>query len=618
MNNAVIYARFSSAGQNEQSIETQIKTCKEIAEQKGFKIINTYSDKARTGTNDDRPAFQRMIADAQSGTFQYILVYMFDRFARNRRDSIMYKELLKEKYGIRVMSALEPVSDDEGGEFYEMFLEWNAEKYSKRLSKRVKDGIDTSVANGTYCGGYICYGYKLDIQPTGERNKTIKKVIINHEQAKVIKYLFEEYDKGTTKKDIAKSLNEQGYRYFGKPFTVRSFDNWLRIEKYTGEFKFGGRPCNNMYPQIIDKTLFQRVQKRLDENKYFAGGIAKAREPYLLTGKVYCGHCGSPMIADGTNKASGIHYRWYRCKLSRGNKCNKKMEVKENLERYVIECIRDFLSNPDNVKKAVKDTLAYYEKRTDKDSLKSVETKIAVIQKEVEELADSFVKAKSELLRNTIEKKMGDYEILLDNLLMQKSKLELERGYKLTEKDLTDFIAEILKGDPNDKTYQQSLISHLVDKVIVNDTHTIVTLNIKGNSTQPIDTKRLSDTIISDATVQMQSPLPCQLRQYPNFVTGVQVLTPLPCQNEPHLNFVFGVPPKLVRFANFVSNAANIQYFCADNVHNNIGSEKKEISRLSSSASCFVSLGFAILTSGIKFIKGIAAAKECGNHCQYA
>lgn len=105
-----------------------------------------------------------MIADAKSGAFQYIVVYMFDRFARNRRDSILYKEMLKEN-GIKVISALEPIAEDEGGEFYEMFLEWNAEKYSKRLSKRVRDGIDTSIANGHFCGGTVIFGYKLVNEP---------------------------------------------------------------------------------------------------------------------------------------------------------------------------------------------------------------------------------------------------------------------------------------------------------------------------------------------------------------------------------------------------------------------------------------------------------------------
>ena len=257
MESCVIYARFSSHGQNEQSIEAQVRICREFAESKGFKNINIYTDKAKTGTNDARPGFQRMIADANSGAFQYIIVYMFDRFARNRRDSIMYKEMLKEKYGIRVLSALEPIAEDEGGEFYEMFLEWNAEKYSKRLSKRVRDGLDTSVANGTFCGGYLVYGYKIDLEPiSGKPGKFIKRVAIKEEEAEIIRFVFEQYDLGKSKKEIADTLNEKGYRYKGKPFKGRTFDNWMVNRKYTGEFEFGGRLCNNMYPQIIDKGLF--------------------------------------------------------------------------------------------------------------------------------------------------------------------------------------------------------------------------------------------------------------------------------------------------------------------------------------------------------------------------
>lgn len=133
---------------------------------------------------------------------------MFDRFARNRRDSIMYKEMLKQDYGIRVLSATQPISDDEGGEFYEMFLEWNDEKYSKRLSKRVRNGLDTSVENGTFCGGYLIYGYKIRKEPiAGKRDRYIKYVEIDEEQAEIVRYVFTEYDKGVDKKNIAAALN---------------------------------------------------------------------------------------------------------------------------------------------------------------------------------------------------------------------------------------------------------------------------------------------------------------------------------------------------------------------------------------------------------------------------
>jgi len=102
----------------------------------------------------------------------------------------MYKELLREKYGVKVLSALEPVADDEGGEFYEMFLEWNAEKYSKRLSKRVRDGLDTSVANGTFCGGYLIYGYRVHKEPiTGKNERYIKTVEIDEERAEITSFI---------------------------------------------------------------------------------------------------------------------------------------------------------------------------------------------------------------------------------------------------------------------------------------------------------------------------------------------------------------------------------------------------------------------------------------------
>ncbi len=508
MDKVVIYTRYSSTGQNEQSIEAQTRICKEFAQNKDYKVVNIYTDRARTGTNDERPAFQKMISDASSGAFQYIIVYMFDRFARNRRDSIMYKELLKEKFGIRVVSALEPIAEDEGGEFYEMFLEWNAEKYSKRLSKRVRDGLDTSVENGTYCGGHLIYGYKIHLESiNGKTNKYIKRVTINEEEAKLVKYAFEEYAKGTSKKEIAEELNDQGYRLKGKSFTGKSFDKWFVNKKYTGEFIFGGRLCNNTYPQIIEKSLFEDVRKKLNKNKYFAGGTATAKVPYLLTGKLFCGHCGTEMVSDGGTGKLGKKHHYYACKKKKKGECNKKRENKDNLELYVTSCVQDFLSNNENANVAIRDALNHFEKKTDEVNIKSITTKIANINKESIKLTDTFVKAKSDLLRNNIEIKMNEYEKLLEDLQFEKAQLELERGYKITPKDLLEFIDDLLKGDIHDKRYQKLIIDNLVTQVFVSDDNTIVYLNIKvGKDVETVsfkDTKAALKTILS---VQKQLP----------------------------------------------------------------------------------------------------------------
>ena len=133
-----------------------------------------------------------------------------------------------------------------------------------------------------------------------------------------------------------------------------------------------------------------------------------------------------------------------------------------------------------NAEMAVDDVFAYYEKRTDEDNLRSIAARIANIQNEAEKLADAFIDAKSQLLKNKIETKMAEYEILLSDLETQKAQLELERGYRITKKDLLAFIEELLKGDVNDKEYQKQIINHLVSQVFVSDEDTVVFFNLRG------------------------------------------------------------------------------------------------------------------------------------------
>lgn len=506
-NNAVIYPRFSSHGQNEMTIEGQIRICREYAESQGYNVVGIYPEKARTGTNDSRPAFQRMIKDAASGQFQYIIVYMFDRFARNRHDSILYKEMLKRDYGIKVLSATQPISDDEGGEFYEMFLEWNDEKYSKRLSKRIKNGLDTCVENGTFTGSRVPFGYRLiDTDRKGKKG-TIHKVAIDEEQAEIVRYIFTEYAKGVDKKVIADALNAQGKRVNGKQFSIRTFEKWLTNPKYTGEYYFGERLCTKTYPAIIDKLTFAEVQKRLASNKILAGANS-AVEPYILTGKLFCGRCGTAMVSDGGTSCNGKKHYYYACKQKKKGLCHKSRENKDNLEMQVAQAVKDFLSDKRNADRAAADTIAYYEQRTGDNGLRSIETRITQAQQEVENLTNAFIEAKSALLRAGIEKKMQDFETLLADLQAQKSQIELERGRQVTKQQILAFVAELIKGEPTDKEYQRKIIDNLVFMVYVYDNEIITYLNFCVDKT--IERVRLDETnaaIESLKNVQTLSPL---------------------------------------------------------------------------------------------------------------
>ena len=153
MNRAVIYARFSSHSQTEQSIEGQLRECYEYAKRQNIMIVGEYVDRALTGTTDKRPNFLKMIEDSKKKSFNFVLVYQLDRFARNRYDSANYKAKLK-KNSVRVLSAKENITNDASGILIEGVLESMSEYYSAELSQKVKRGIRESLSKGYFIGGY--------------------------------------------------------------------------------------------------------------------------------------------------------------------------------------------------------------------------------------------------------------------------------------------------------------------------------------------------------------------------------------------------------------------------------------------------------------------------------
>ena len=110
---AVIYARYSSDNQREESIEGQLRECMAYCKKNDITVLRTYIDRAMSAKTDHRPDFQRMIKDSAKGLFDVIIVWKLDRFARNRYDSAHYKAQLR-KYGVKVLSATENISDGPG------------------------------------------------------------------------------------------------------------------------------------------------------------------------------------------------------------------------------------------------------------------------------------------------------------------------------------------------------------------------------------------------------------------------------------------------------------------------------------------------------------------------
>lgn len=141
--NAVIYARYSSDRQTEQSIEGQLRECYAFAKANDIAVIDTYIDRAISGKTDNRPAFQKMIEDSAKRQFQAVIVYRLDRFTRNRYDSAIYKARLK-KNGVKVLSAMENLNGSPESIIMESLLEGMAEYYSGENNTATISDLDLS------------------------------------------------------------------------------------------------------------------------------------------------------------------------------------------------------------------------------------------------------------------------------------------------------------------------------------------------------------------------------------------------------------------------------------------------------------------------------------------
>lgn len=296
MKAGVIYARYSSHNQREESIEGQLRECKRYAQREGIEVVGEYIDRAQSGKTDHRPQFQKMIKDAEKGRFSVVIVYKLDRFARNRYDSATYKAKLS-RQGVKVVSAMEAVQDGPEGIILEAVLEGMAEYYSANLAQNIKRGMTENALKGMANGGGQCLGYctgpdkKYQIDPAG---------------ADTVRLIFELYAQGNTYAAIIKQLNEQGRTTLrGKPFNKNSLGTILHNRRYIGEYVWGDIVVPGGMPQIIDRDLWERVQIRLS-SKERASARARGEYEYILSGKLFCGTCGEPMTGDSGTSRNGI------------------------------------------------------------------------------------------------------------------------------------------------------------------------------------------------------------------------------------------------------------------------------------------------------------------------
>ncbi len=459
--NAVIYARYSSAGQTEQSIDGQLRVCREYAKRENIAIVNEYIDRAKSGTKDNRPAFQKMINDSIKGQFSKIIVYQFDRFARNRRDSINNKYLLRAR-GVKVISATEPTSDNPENVIIEGLFEDIAEYFSLDLSKKAKRGIRESIIKKQTIGGNILFGYIVEN----------KKIQINEREANIIKFIFQKYADGMSKREIVNMLNEKGYKNkHGKPFTFNSFQNALSNKKYIGQYFFHGDLIEDYYPKIISNELYEKVQERLSINKK-SKSSPKSKKIYLLSKKIYCGSCEKLMIGNyGTSKNGKKHF-YYSCK-----KCKIKSLNKDYIEQIVIDAIKKYLIEESNLDFLAKQIYKNIKSNETIYGIKHIEKEIAKISKEIDKISEAYVSA-NELIRKKLNSKAESLDLEKRNLLKEFSKIKLISQNDMTVDEIKSKILFIVNSNKADK----KIIDLFLNSVLVYEKYIAIYLNISSQN----------------------------------------------------------------------------------------------------------------------------------------
>ena len=324
---AVIYARYSSDNQREESIEGQIRECTAYAEKNGITIVKHYIDRAISAKTDNRPEFQQMIKDSDKKLFDIVLVWKLDRFARNRYDSARYKTQLK-RNGVKLVSATEVISAGPEGIILESVLEGYAEYYSADLSEKVVRGMTENALKGIYNGGTIPFGYMIDETRHYQPDPLL---------APYVEQTFQKYADGATMTDLRDWLKAHKIKNsMGGEMSYNTIQRILSNRRYIGELRLRDVVQPNAIPALVSEDLFNKVQEKLAKNKK-APARHKAEESYLLTTKLYCGKCGALMFGESGVSHTGKMYTYYKCAAAKKKKtCDKKAVRKQWLEDLVV------------------------------------------------------------------------------------------------------------------------------------------------------------------------------------------------------------------------------------------------------------------------------------------
>ena len=471
---AVIYARYSSDNQREESIEGQIRECTAFAEKNDLTILKHYIDRAYSARTDHRPAFQEMIKDSDKHLFDMVIVWKLDRFSRDRYDSARYKVLLK-KNNVRVVSATEVISSGADGILLESVLEGFAEYYSADLAEKVTRGMTENALKCKFNGGSMPIGYVIDEEQHFQIDPLTAPFVLE---------AFKRYIEGATMKELIDFFNEKGIKNkSGGDINYNSIQRMLNNRRYIGEYAFRDIVVPDGIPAIVPKELFDRVQAKLAKNKK-SPARHKAEEDYLLTTKLFCGCCGAYMCGESGKGRSGEVHRYYKCVSIKKRRtiCNKKSVRKDWIEDIVVNATMKMLMSDTTIDAIVSALMTLQD--AENVNLPLYEKQLKETNVAINNLLNAI---QAGILNRSTKERFDQLEATRDEL---ENKIAAEKLAKprITEEQLRFFLDRFRKLDVRQLSHRRMLIDTFVNAVFLYDDKLVLTYNFReGTETITFD-----------------------------------------------------------------------------------------------------------------------------------
>ena len=363
---AAAYARYSTDGQTENSIAYQMHEITGYCQQHNISLTHSYIDEAMSGTNTDRSGFQNMLSAAQRCEFRNIVIYDVTRGSRDVEDWFHFRKRMRE-LGVNVISCKQQLGDPlDPNDFLRELITVGLGQHSVlETRQKVLDGVSSAARAGKFLGGWAPFGYQI-IRDSKTKSS---HYAIQPSEASLVRQAFGLYASGYSYNYILDRLQLRGVvGRHGKVMNANSLYYMFKNQRYAGTYvwneytfqcmrKYVGRKENprmvkidDAIPAIVDKETFEKVQQRLESNKYRCRSHTAKRRVFLLSGLIHCAVCGGNYISH-LSRSKGHEYTYYVCRNRYGRKkkqpdgCLSVPVRGEELEKFVISAVKSYLTS---------------------------------------------------------------------------------------------------------------------------------------------------------------------------------------------------------------------------------------------------------------------------------